>query len=66
MATKTEIKKWIKEITTPVLKPYGYKFGPVKEFGNALAFYKKTDIDFAYILVDIYILWYHFTRIWMT
>ncbi len=54
MATKTEIKKWIKEITTPLLKPYGYKFGPVKEFGNALAFYKKTDIDFAYIGVSIY------------
>ena len=54
MATKTEIKKWIKEIVTPAIEPYGYKFGAVKEFGNALAIYKKTKISFSDLMIDIY------------
>lgn len=54
MATKTEIKKWIKEILQPVIKPYGYKTGMEKKYTGAFGIYKETPEYFDYFLIDIY------------
>jgi len=53
MPTKTEIRKWIKEMVRPIIKPHSYKIGPNKEFGILFGIHKKTNHCFISKLIDI-------------